>query len=78
MNSIVTPTLDEPTASLDDGPKYDEAYLQELKASNLNARPPRPSNVDTNDGNLSMDVDQIAFQSADIEFGMFFNSPWDA
>lgn len=71
MNRIVPPNLDQATISYDEGPKYDAAYLQELKASTRSARPPQPSDLDQYDADISMDMDGLAVRSANMDDGAF-------
>lgn len=68
MNSIIPPTLEQATIS-SSGPKYDAAHLKELKATTPSARPPRPSNVDPYDADMSVDLDDMPSQSMVIDFG---------
>lgn len=53
------------TTSVTAGPVYDAAYLQELKASTPNARPPvakaaMSMETDAYEADISMDIDTVA------------------
>ncbi|KDR82497.1 hypothetical protein GALMADRAFT_134104 [Galerina marginata CBS 339.88] len=65
--AIVPPTLDQATISVNDSPKYDAAYLRELKASTPTARPPQPSEIDPYDADMSMDFGEVSVQSIDMD-----------
>jgi GC-rich sequence DNA-binding factor len=73
MNSIVPPTLEQATIS-SSGPKYDAAYLKELKATTPSARPPGSSNVDPYDANMSVDLDDMPSQSMAMDVGTSNNA----
>ncbi|KAF8879088.1 nineteen complex-related protein 2-domain-containing protein [Gymnopilus junonius] len=60
-------TLDQATISANDTPRYDAAYLRELKANTPSARPPRPSNIDPYEADMSMDVGDVSIQSIEME-----------
>ncbi|KAF9483419.1 hypothetical protein BDN70DRAFT_873928 [Pholiota conissans] len=64
--AIVPPNLEQATIS-SNGPKYDAAYLKELKAATPTARPPQPSNADPYDADMSMDLDDTTQQSMIID-----------
>ena len=66
----VPSTLDQATISTtNDSPRYDAAYLKELKASTPTARPPMPTNVDFYDADVSMDLGDVSIQSIDMDIG---------
>jgi len=69
--SIVPQSLDQATISTmsNGGPKYDAAYLKELKASTPTSRPPLPTNVDPYDADMSMDIGDISVQTIDMDAG---------
>ncbi|PPQ72250.1 hypothetical protein CVT26_006977, partial [Gymnopilus dilepis] len=60
-------SLDQASITTNDSPRYDAAYLQELKASTPTARPPLPSNIDPYDADMSMDIGDTSIQSIDME-----------
>jgi GC-rich sequence DNA-binding factor len=63
-------SLDQATISTSNGsPRYDAAYLKELKASTPTSRPPLPTNVDPYDADMSMDIGDISVQSIDMDVG---------
>jgi len=55
--------LDEVTASPNNGPKYDQAYLDELKASTPSTRPSTKNIIPTND-------EHGPFMEIDVEMGL--------
>jgi len=55
--------LDEATASLNNGPKYDQAYLDELKASTPSTRPSTKNIIPTND-------EHGPYMEIDVEMGL--------
>ncbi|CAA7262911.1 unnamed protein product [Cyclocybe aegerita] len=64
--ATVPSSLDQATISTNDSPKYDAAYLEELKASTPSARPP-PMNVDPYDADMSVDLVDVSMQSAEMD-----------
>jgi Nineteen complex-related protein 2 len=67
---IMPQSLDQATISTSNGgPRYDAAYLKELKASTPTSRPPLPTNVDPYDADMSMDIGDISVQSIDMDVG---------
>jgi len=67
---IVPQSLDQATISTSNGsPRYDAAYLKELKASTPTSRPPLPSDVDPYDADMSMDVGDMSVQTIDMDVG---------
>ncbi|KAK0201965.1 nineteen complex-related protein 2-domain-containing protein [Desarmillaria ectypa] len=60
----ILPNLDQATISPNRGPKYDQAYLNELKASNRRAPAPDPYDADMS-MDLSMDAGDVCIQSVD-------------
>ncbi|KAF8158053.1 nineteen complex-related protein 2-domain-containing protein [Crassisporium funariophilum] len=65
--SSIPPTLDQATISSDQAPRYDAAYLKELKASTPTARPPLPAHTSTNgDAYEDMSVDLGDVDQADM------------
>jgi len=69
LHRIIPSTLDQATISVNEGPKYDAAYLQELKASTPSARPPRPVDVDSYDADMSIDIGDASIQTIDMDIG---------
>ncbi|KIM43007.1 hypothetical protein M413DRAFT_69575 [Hebeloma cylindrosporum] len=66
--AIVPQSLDQATISTSNGsPRYDAAYLKELKASTPTSRPPLPTNVDPYDADMSMDIGDISIQTIDMD-----------
>jgi len=66
----VPQSLDQATISTSNGsPRYDAAYLKELKASTPTSRPPLPTNVDPYDADMSMDVGDMSVQTIDMDVG---------
>lgn len=61
--------MEQATISTNDGPKYDTAYLEELKASTPTTRPPQPSVVDVYDADMSIDMGDVSVQSLDNIIG---------
>ena len=51
-----------------DGPKYDAAYLKELKANTPSSRP-RFSNEDPYDADMSVDIVDASIAGIDMEVG---------
>ncbi|KAJ3513492.1 hypothetical protein NLJ89_g2913 [Agrocybe chaxingu] len=64
--ATVPSSLDQATISTNDSPKYDAAYLEELKASTPSARPP-PMKVDPYDADMSVDLADVSMQSMEID-----------
>uniref|UniRef100_A0A8H8CMD7 GC-rich sequence DNA-binding factor n=1 Tax=Psilocybe cubensis TaxID=181762 RepID=A0A8H8CMD7_PSICU len=65
--AIIPPTLDQATISTNDSPKYDAAYLKELKANTPSSRPKLPANIDSYDADMSIDVDDVSMQSIIVD-----------
>lgn len=61
-------SLDQATISPNRGPKYDKAYLNDLKASTPTSRPPIPV-ADPYDADMSMDMGDVSMQSVDLDIG---------
>lgn len=57
--------LDQATISLNDGPKYDQAYLNELKANTPSSRP----SMNTEPVSVSGELDS-SIQVIDVDMGM--------
>ena len=67
---IMPQSLDQATISTSNGgPRYDAAYLKELKASTPTSRPPLPTNVDPYDADMSMDIGDMSVQTIDMDVG---------
>ncbi|KAG7445800.1 uncharacterized protein BT62DRAFT_950695 [Guyanagaster necrorhizus] len=60
----ILPNLDQATISPNRGPKYDQAYLNELKASNRRAPVSDPYDADMS-MDISMDTGDLSIQSVD-------------
>ncbi|SJL07673.1 uncharacterized protein ARMOST_11023 [Armillaria ostoyae] len=60
----ILPNLDQATISPNRGPKYDQAYLNELKASNRRAPAPDPYDADMS-MDISMDAGDLSMQVVD-------------
>ncbi|KAG2010010.1 hypothetical protein CC2G_012869 [Coprinopsis cinerea AmutBmut pab1-1] len=66
-NANIPLNLDQATIAPQRGPTYDQAYLDQLKASTPTARPSLPT-TESSDGDLPMDVDstEISVRSVDV------------
>ncbi|KAF9026128.1 GCFC-domain-containing protein [Hymenopellis radicata] len=67
----IIPNLDQASISPNRGPTYDEAYLNELKASTRRAPPPAADPYDADmsmDIDMSVDVDDVSMQVLDDSF----------
>ncbi|PPQ85156.1 hypothetical protein CVT25_004163 [Psilocybe cyanescens] len=65
--AIIPPTLDQATISTNESPRYDAAYLKELKANTPSARPSLAANIDPYDADMSIDVDDVSMQNIIVD-----------
>lgn len=65
-------SLDQATISPNRGPRYDKAYLNDLKASTPTSRPPI-SAADPYDADMSMDLGDVSMQSVDFDIGSSYH-----
>ncbi|KAF8964319.1 nineteen complex-related protein 2-domain-containing protein [Flammula alnicola] len=65
--AIIPRNLDQATISSNESPKYDAAYIEQLKASTPTVRPPPPSDVGSYDADMSMDFGDVSMQSIDMD-----------
>lgn len=71
MNRIMPPTLDQATIATNESPRYDAAYLKELKAGTPTARPPTPSKAAEYDADISINLGDISMQTFDMDVGTY-------
>ncbi|THV03055.1 hypothetical protein K435DRAFT_716253 [Dendrothele bispora CBS 962.96] len=58
--------LEQANISSNKGPTYDQAYLNELKASTPSSRAPMPAAHDPYDADASMDMGDVSMESVDV------------
>ncbi|TFK27623.1 hypothetical protein FA15DRAFT_586077 [Coprinopsis marcescibilis] len=66
QSAAVPLNLDQATITPQRGPTYDQAYLNQLKASTPTARPKLAADPDSYDADVSMDVDAAVIRTVDV------------